>query len=136
MRNRRKGTLRPNYSTNSGIFEKRGDPWVSQREGVKDFQRNPETEDAELDFDRRFHNVGGFGPKIAKPKPEYHDPMPEAKDDDPERRKASIARRMQMRMNKRATVNEVIAPTQGFKPCAGCRAAQCVAHNRCFGALR
>lgn len=132
---RLRGTLRPKYSTNSGIFEKRGDPWVSQREAVKDFHRNLDTENAELDFDYRYHNTG-FGPKAAKPKPEYRDPKPEPKEDDPARRKASIARRMQMRMNSRAPKAIEAAPARGFQTCAGCKMARCVRDSLCYGSLR
>jgi hypothetical protein len=131
-----KGTLRPNYSTNSGIFEKRGDPWVTTREGVKDFGRNIETEDAERDFAYR-HFDTAFGPKPAKPHVEAKEQRPTKSDDDPERRKASIARRMQMAMNRRsAGTIKVDAPTRTFNPCPGCKAAQCIAQSRCFGALR
>lgn len=135
MTKRIKGILRPKYSTNYGIFEKRGDPWVTQREAVKDFQRNLDTEDAELDFDYRFHDTG-FGPKMATAKPVHHDPKPAPKEDDFERRKAGIARRMQMRMNSRATRIEVPAPTRAFETCPGCRSARCVKDGRCYGALR
>jgi hypothetical protein len=44
--------LRPRYASNSGVFEKRGDPWVSEREGKEQFGRNLFSEDP--DFDRYF----------------------------------------------------------------------------------
>ena len=38
------------YSTNSDIFQKRGDPWVSQKEGRKDYDREHEVfENPDLD---------------------------------------------------------------------------------------
>lgn len=40
------------YSSNAGVFEKRGDPFVSPREGLEGFNRNLETENP--DYDRHF----------------------------------------------------------------------------------
>lgn len=44
--------MKPRYSSNSGIFERRGDPWVSDKEGRAQYGRNLFTEDP--DFDRYF----------------------------------------------------------------------------------
>jgi hypothetical protein len=62
----------PKLSSSSRIFEKRGDPWVSQKEACKEFERTPETEDAEYDFDHRYHSVdlGGLHPTVAPARPE------------------------------------------------------------------
>jgi hypothetical protein len=61
-------------SSSSRIFEKRGDPWLSDKEAVKDFERNPETENPEYDFDHRFHLTEAFDgfahPTIAPKRPE------------------------------------------------------------------
>jgi hypothetical protein len=130
--------LRPRYASNSRIFERRGDPWVTSREGMRDYNRNPETEDAERDFDHRFHHTGEvFGkPGIAKPKEEYRDPRPTI-EDDASRRKASIVRRMNMRMTERAKTRiEVTATTRQFRTCPGCRSSKCIADSRCYGYLK
>jgi hypothetical protein len=126
-----KGDYRPRYASNSRVFEKRGDPWVTRREGVKDFARNIETEDADRDFDHRFHNTG-FGPKEAAPHPEHKAPRPAPKEDDFLRRKANIARRMNKSINARAPREIASAPVAVFRPCAGCRSAQCVAKGTCL----
>lgn len=49
-----KGTpVRPPQPSGMGrVFASRGDPLMTEREGIKDFQRKPETEDP--DFDRMF----------------------------------------------------------------------------------
>lgn len=41
--------LKPRMKTNALIFEKKGNPWVSQKEGEKLFGRNLETENPDLD---------------------------------------------------------------------------------------
>jgi hypothetical protein len=44
--------MKPRYSSNSGIFERRGDPWVSEKEGVREYGRDLFSENP--DFDRYF----------------------------------------------------------------------------------
>lgn len=85
--------MKPKYSSNSGIFAKRGDPWVSEKQGQRDFGRNVETEDP--DFDAQ-----NFARK-AQPKPQYVDPKPK-KNDEPDyaRRRAAIAYQMQRELRK------------------------------------
>lgn len=39
----------PKMRSNSSIFERRGDPWVTDRNGREDFGRNLETENPEMD---------------------------------------------------------------------------------------
>ena len=121
--------LRPRYASNSGIFEKRGDPWVTKREGVRDYARNLETEDPEYDFDRRFHSTqNAIGkPRQAVERKEYREPRP-VKADDPARRKASILRRVNMSIARQGKVIGEDAPAtpSSFKPCAGCRLASCI----------
>lgn len=130
-----KGDFRPRYASNSGIFEKRGDPWVTRREGVRDFGRNLDTEDADRDFDHRFHDTG-FGPKQAAPHPERTTERPAPRDDDFQRRKANIARRMNSSINARAPRAINSAPVQAFRTCVECRLAQCVKQGICLGALK
>jgi hypothetical protein len=68
---------RSGYSSLADIFARRGDPWVSDKEGMRDYGRNMETENAEYDFDHRFHNTGSaFKPTVATPKPVHRDPVP------------------------------------------------------------
>lgn len=130
--------MRPRYTSNSGIFAKRGDPWVSRKEGVRDFNRNLETEDPEYDFDHRFHNAGNVigKPTVAPQRPEYRDPMP-TKGDDNARRKAAIARRMNARIAEHSRQTTVVDATyRPFRPCAGCRSARCIARSVCQNPLR
>jgi len=47
--------MAPRLKTNCSIFEERGDPWVSQREGLRDFGRILETENPDLDCFTRAH---------------------------------------------------------------------------------
>jgi hypothetical protein len=92
------------YSSNARLFAKRGDPWVSRKEGIKDFGRNPETEDAEFDFDHRFHKTGSaFGkPKPAEPRKVHKDPEPEPRTEaDWSVRRANFLRAMHSRINAR-----------------------------------
>lgn len=44
--------MKPRYSSNSQIFEQRGDPWVSEKEGIRDYGRDLFSENP--DFDRYF----------------------------------------------------------------------------------
>lgn len=123
---------RGRYSSSSRIFERRGDPWLSDRERVKDFQREPETENPDYDFDHRFHysrNAKGK-PKTVEPQKEVktvrREPQTEA---DFARRGANILRKLHasnsaVRVEARETV-------QRFKPCPGCRKALCAARMRC-----
>src|SRR4051812_29905810 len=67
------------YSSSSRIFERRGDPWLSDKERVRDYNRDPEAEDPEYDYSHRFHhsqNAVGK-PREAPPRPEV--PTPEGK---------------------------------------------------------
>lgn len=41
---------RPHLSSASGIFARRGDPWVTEREGIEAYGRSPERENAERDW--------------------------------------------------------------------------------------
>lgn len=42
--------LKPRLSSSAGSFEKRGDKWVTNREGIRDYARNLDTENAERDW--------------------------------------------------------------------------------------
>lgn len=97
----------PKLSSNSKLFARRGDPWITNREGVKDYGRNPEAENPEYDFDHRFHHTGEtFGkPSVAIPKEELREPKPTpSSKPDYARRKAALL----MNMNKR--IREVSQP--------------------------
>jgi hypothetical protein len=99
-----KGRFTPRYTSNSGLFSKRGDPWITNREGIKDFGRNPDTEDAEYDFDHRFHETGNtFGkPRMAEPRlPDFSQP-PTPKDTSVQRRVASQLSAMHSRQARQA----------------------------------
>lgn len=127
------------FASNSDLFAKRGDPWITQREGIKDFGRNPETEDPEYDFDHRFHSTGTFGkPSQAPKRVDHRDPLPDYDKEiaDIQRHKASISRRMQMRINRRRAGTEVKEAVRAFRICDGCRSARCVRDAICYGALK
>lgn len=122
------------YSSNSGIFAKRGDPWVSRREGIRDFRRDPDNENPDYDFDHRYHGTGNIigRPIVAPPRPICRDPVPEKKRTDTARTTASICRRMNAAIHRHEegfAVGE--APSRVFKPCGGCRSAFCVRQGVC-----
>lgn len=127
------------FASNSDLFAKRGNPWITQREAIKDFGRNPETEDAEFDFDHRFHTTGTFGKACQAPKRvEHSDPKPNYNKEiaDIQRQKASIGRRMQMRINRRQIGTEVKEAVRAFRICNGCRSARCIRDALCYGDLK
>lgn len=101
------GKSRSNYSSNANVFAKRGDPWLSRREGVEDYNRDPETEDAEYDFDHRFHhNRDALGkPRIAPVREPYRDPQGQPTENDIHRRVANI--RQKHRLARRARLVDV-----------------------------
>ncbi len=79
-------------SSSAGVFAKRGDPWVTEREGTKGFGRNLETENPDVD---QF-----FYAKKAKEKPVYVDPKPErSAEADFHRRKVNIARKLNKKLS-------------------------------------
>jgi hypothetical protein len=127
--------MRPRYTSNAGIFEKRGDPWVSRREGERDYNRNLEIEDPEYDFDHRFHEAGNVigKPVVAPRRQEHHDPKPVRREEDEfARRKANIARRMNSNIAaKTRGVTAVSEAVRVFRPCPGCRSARCIARRLC-----
>jgi hypothetical protein len=45
--------LKPYLSSSAGAFERRGNPWVTDKEGCKDFNRNREVENPDMDADRQ-----------------------------------------------------------------------------------
>lgn len=128
--------MRPRLSSNSGIFAKRGDPWVSRKEGERDFNRNLETEDPEYDFDHRFHEAGNVigKPVVAQARPEYRDPPPDSAgqaERDAARRKTSILRRMNSAINQSQQTTSVGETFRSFRPCPGCRLARCISKSVC-----
>lgn len=130
---REKMVKRPRYSSNAGIFEKRGNPWVSRREGETKFGRNLETEDAEYDFDHRYHQTETVGkPRMAEPRPVYRDPVRTPKVADFATRKANALRKMRNDMNARSHNMVSVSPhSYTFKPCPDCRHASCATKMRC-----
>lgn len=99
--------MKGRYSTSAGVFAKRGDPWVTHKEAVRDFGRDPENEDPDFDFDYRFHHsANALGrPKEAEPRPEHQDPKGQPAVADLARRVANI--RMAYRTKERARVVNV-----------------------------
>lgn len=118
-------TRGPKYSTNSGIFAKRGDPWVSERQGLEDFGRVLATENPDFDAAVRAKRV--------EKKERYVDPKPPGKPkEDFARRKANIIATMRRELREAENnVVEVAATRHVFKPCTGCRKASCIAKGSC-----
>lgn len=130
--------MKPRYSSNSGMFAKRGDPWISRKEGIKDFGRNPDVEDAEYDFDHRFHTTEGlsFGKPLVAPKREEHfDPIPKkSTEPDYARLKANALVRMHQSLRGSQPRMVKVAPrAAAFRACAGCRKALCISRGHCQG---
>lgn len=122
------------YSSMGRIFEQRGDPMVTQREAIRDYGRNPETEDPEYDFDHRFHKTGSsFGkPRQAVERVEHRDPVPVKQEDDSARRRANIMLVMRRKQREHANgLNRVAEAQRGFHPCPGCTRAVCIARRTC-----
>lgn len=46
---------RPVLSSSSGMFAKKGNPWVTRREGERDYDRQVEVENPDMDADRQRH---------------------------------------------------------------------------------
>lgn len=114
-----------NYSSNSRIFARRGDPWISRREGESQFGRNLETEEPELDQFLRA--------KKAPERPKYVDPPAPGISDTFAKRKAEIVRKMNVEM--RAVSHRTVELNEArisFRPCPSCRAAACIAKNACL----
>lgn len=116
--------MKPKYSTNSGVFAKRGDPWVSDRQGLEEFGRVLETEDPDFDAMVRA--------KKAVPKAPYVDPKPAPRVNDFQRQKTNAI--LAMRRNIRQAENNPVsieAANRPFRPCPGCRKAVCIAKGAC-----
>lgn len=113
------------YSSNSKIFARRGDPWVSGREGREKFGRNIETENPDLDQFTRARK--------AEPKSEYIDPpKPPKTEASFSRRKANILAVMHGNIRgETKRHHEVKAAARNFKTCTGCKKAACVAKGLC-----
>lgn len=121
---KRKFKSKGKYSSNASIFARRGDPWVSRKEGERDFQRNLETENPDFD---RFVRA-----KPVKERKPFIDPKPEPIERDYAREKTSIFMGMKARLEPRRQVIEAKMPVNVFRPCPGCRKAICIAKGACF----
>lgn len=111
--------MKPKYSSSARIFARRGDPWVSEREGREKFGRNIESENP--DFDQYF--AGKAGTKEA-----YIDPKPEQRGRDYARLKVNAIRTVR---NRKIGVTDVKETINFFKPCPGCRKASCIHKGIC-----
>jgi hypothetical protein len=85
--------MKPRIKSNSDIFEARGDPWVSDKQGREEYGRNVRTENPE--FDRYFAKKA---PDKKEPKSEPRGDMPKVVAD--RRRIASIMNKMGTTMAK------------------------------------
>lgn len=97
-------------NSNASIFERRGDPWVTTRDAVKQYGRNPLTEDPDLDqFTRAkqpkftqqhaIRKASIFGAVIP---PEEHKPVSD------ERRLQNIRMRMNRRLGQAERAKKAI----------------------------
>jgi hypothetical protein len=80
-------------SSSSSVFEKKGNPWVTDKEGRKDYGRLLETENPDLD---QF-----FYAKKKQEQPKYVDPPDNRKKGagDTKTRLANIGRKMNRKLN-------------------------------------
>ncbi len=81
--------------TNADIFRDRGDPWVSEREGLTQYGRNLDTEDVDYDRDHRARKPEAKS--MLRPEQEL------VRVGDPAKRIAEIRHRLAVRMAKQAT---------------------------------
>lgn len=58
------------YRTNSDLFAKRGDPWVTRREGERNFGRNVDSENPDYDQFAFAKRASPKVPYVDPPKPE------------------------------------------------------------------
>jgi hypothetical protein len=122
------------YSSSARIFEQRGDPWLTDKEQRKDFQRDPEAENPDYDFDHRFHytqNAKGK-PKTVAPRNDGPNVISRGNADaapDFSKRGANLLAKLH-RQNAAVRVQANEKP-QRFVLCAGCRKALCAARGRC-----
>jgi hypothetical protein len=118
-----KGLGRPNISSNSRLFEKRGDPWVSEKEGQERFGRNLNSENP--DFDQYFANR-------ASEKEKYQDPRGSPIVADEHRLKAAAVYKMHKDMREHSgRFVKVTGHATPFRPCFGCRKAICIKRSQC-----
>lgn len=117
--------MKKRYASNASLFAKRGDPWVSRKEGEKDFNRNLETENP--DYDRYFR---AKAPKERQP---YVDPKPERKRDYIREKQKIVKEIQDIVAPKPRHVKEARMASVVFRPCPGCRKAICIAKSVCIG---
>lgn len=84
--------------SNSSIFERRGDPWTSDKEGLRDYGRNLLTENADMDWFTRATK--------AKEKAKFVDPPRPPKKSDYHVRKVNIAHDLNMRLKRMGVFDE------------------------------
>lgn len=123
-----KGIGKPRVSSNARLFEKRGDPWVSEREGQEKFGRNLNSENP--DFDQYFA-------RKATERDRYIDPPGTPIVADERRLKAAALYQMHKNMREHdGRLIKVKASRAPFRPCFGCRKAHCIKMEYCAGKLR
>jgi hypothetical protein len=100
----------PKMGSNFKIFEDRGDPWVSPREGREKFGRNTNSENPDVDsvlFAKKATKVGP--PAVVKRKKEAE------REPDIARKKAAIALALKRAMNNTVRVEEPDEVIKEFK---------------------
>lgn len=103
--------MKPHYTNNASIFERRGDPWVSARDSKRDYGTNPLADDPDMDQFTRAKR-SRFGPDEAEHKASIFGPVVKAKPPEP----ISLERRIQnikMRMHRK--IGEVERSRQAIK---------------------
>lgn len=70
--------MAPKLSSNAHIFAKLGNPWISLREAIHDFGRNPVSENPDLDRYLYATKARGIKAEIVRVKPEEKSAMADA----------------------------------------------------------
>jgi hypothetical protein len=119
--------LKPRMSSSSTSFARRGDPWISDKEGLRDFGRNLDTENPDMDMFTKARK--------AEPKSIFKDSPRVELGNDFHKRKAKISFAMNQKLVKlRKGANVVPDLKQHFKLCFGCNhSVQCIAVGKCIG---
>lgn len=108
--------MKPKYHSNSDIFARRGNPWVSDREGREGYGRNVQTEDPDLDC---FTRAATAKPYVDTRSGLHADLTPTSSrpgksiTQSPARRFASINAKLQRELRK---LDPVIVPDTPSKP--------------------
>lgn len=114
--------MKPTYASNASVFARRGNPWVSEREGREGYGRNLDTEDPDLDMFTRAKSAkrpyvptktGIHSDLISLSKPRGLGP---SNTQTPERRFAQINAKLQAALRANAPVKVKEGPVKPVPP--------------------